>query len=587
MLQWNEYIADWPDIPYRNFIEFLDGVEKRWGEKAAIWYRSGKQKEFTKWSYIAYAAECRRLARGLLKAGLKKGDRIAIWAENRPEWMMVWMAAVIIGCITVPVDYLISEKECKNIIDITKAKAFFYSKRKEEFVRSLDIKSSLQICIDDGEALKKLGADAADVSLPGADFIDGNDPLCIVFTSGTTGFAKGVTLSHRNIISNVSSAIQSLQPTDADLFISVLPLHHTYPMAFSFIAPLTLGTGLILVDKLVGKVVIDDIRDAGGTLLIAVPLLYDKVKDALAGGLKKLPLPAKLLINFLRGIALSQAKKSKTGFGYHMLKFVRKKAGLGTMRMMVAGGGALNPKTADFFESLGFNIYHGYGMSENSPLISVGTPGFKNNVSVGLPVKYCEVKIDEPDEKGVGEIVIKSPCIMLGYYENPEATKEVIDEDGWLHTGDLGYRDEQGYLYINGRKKNLIVSAGGKNIYPEEIEKHFDGSRVIGQILVVGRKSEGGEQIFAVVVPNREALAADHPGKVSKEGELSDAELAYIDGLVKKEVEKVNRTLESYKKISGHTLRQEEFEMNAQKKIRRFKYKEYEKAPETAAESEA
>jgi long-chain acyl-CoA synthetase len=260
-----------------------------------------------------------------------------------------------------------------------------------------------------------------------------------------------------------------------------------------------------------------------------------------------------------------------------MLKFVRKKAGLGTMRMMVAGGGPLNPKTADFFESLGFNIYHGYGMSENGPLISVGSPGFKNNASVGLPVKYTEVKIEDPDEYGSGEIVIRSPSIMLGYYENPEATKEVVTEDGWLRTGDLGYRDEMGFLYINGRKKNLIVSSGGKNIYPEEIEKPFDDSRVVGEILVVGRKEEGGERIFAVVVPNREILSADYPEKVPKEGELSREALDFIDGLVKKEIEKVNRTLPPYKKINGFILRQEEFEKNAQKKIRRFLYKEYEK----------
>jgi long-chain acyl-CoA synthetase len=248
---------------------------------------------------------------------------------------------------------------------------------------------------------------------------------------------------------------------------------------------------------------------------------------------------------------------------------------------MVGGGGALSPKTADFFESLGFNIFHGYGMSENSPLISVGTPGFKNNVSVGLPVKYTEVRIDDPDEFGVGEIIVKSPSIMLGYYNNPEATKEIIDADGWLHTGDLGYLDTKGFIYINGRKKNLIVSGGGKNIYPEEIERNFDGSRIVGEILVLGRKGASGEEIFAVVVPNRETLAADYPGIISREGEPGEEALALINSLVKKEIEKVNRTLISYKKIAGFTLRLEEFEKNAQKKIRRFMYQNYAN-PETA-----
>ncbi|MDR1506114.1 MAG: AMP-binding protein [Treponema sp.] len=576
MLNWSEYTADWPDLSYPNFIALLDDIEKKWGEKTAIYYRAGKQKDFAKWSYIRFAGECRRVARGLVGAGFKKGDRVALWAENRPEWMVVWMASAIAGCVIVPIDYHISEEECRNIINITQAKAFFYSRRKEEFVRSLDMHAKLRICIDDGDDYAGFGG--GNGILPAVSGLDRNTPVSVVFTSGTTGFAKGVTLSHGGIISNVSAAILALQPTSADIFINVLPLHHTYPTTCSFIAPLTLGGGTIIVDKLVGKVVIDDIRDAGGTLLIAVPLLYDKVKDALEGGLKKLPPPVKVVINMLRNIALSRAKKSKIGFGRVMLKFVRKKAGLVSMRMMVAGGGPLNPKTADFFESLGFNIFHGYGMSENGPLISVGTPLYKNNVSVGLPVKYTEVKIEDPDEYGVGEIVLRSPSLMLGYYENPQATKEVLTEEGWLYTGDLGYRDEKGFIYINGRKKNLIVSPGGKNIYPEEIEKNFDNSRVVGEILVIGRKGESGESIFAVVVPNRDALSADYPGKVPKEGELGRETLDFIGGLVKKEIVKINRTLAVYKKISGFTLRQEEFEKNAQRKIRRFLYKEYEKA---------
>jgi long-chain acyl-CoA synthetase len=177
------------------------------------------------------------------------------------------------------------------------------------------------------------------------------------------------------------------------------------------------------------------------------------------------------------------------------------------------------------------------------------------------------------NEEGIGEIAVKSPSIMLGYYENSEATAEVITNDGWLLTGDLGYLDEDGFIYISGRKKNLIVSSGGKNIYPEEIESHFEGSRLIGQILVLGRKEAnlGAEQIFALVVPNYETLAEDYPGQ-----NLNDE---FLTGLIKREIENVNRTLASYKKISDFALHREEFEMNAQRKIKRFKYKHYENAP--------
>ena len=585
MLDWSEYTAHWPELKYQNFIAMVDDIEKKWGEKTAILYRTGKQADFNRWSFRFFAAECRRIARGLIKAGLTSGDRVALWAENRPEWMAVWIGALSAGCTIVPIDYLVSDKECKNIVDITGAKAFFYSKRKEGFVRSLGLTAALKICIDneegsllsEGNLYKHLGEDTS-TPLPPADSIDGQTPACIVFTSGTTGFAKGVTLSHKAIIANVNAAILALQPIPKDVFINVLPLHHTYPTTCSFIPPLVTGTGVIIVEKLVGKVVIDDIRDAGGTFLIAVPLLYDKVRDALEAGLKKLSPPLRFIINILRNISLARAKKSRVRFGQVMLKFVRKKAGLGSIRLMVAGGGPLNPATADFFESLGFNIFHGYGISENAPLVSVSTPGFKNNVSVGLPVKYTEVRIINPDEHGVGEITVKSPSIMLGYYKKPEETKEVLTEDGWLLTGDLGYRDERGFLYISGRKKNLIVSSGGKNIYPEEIEQYFNGSRVVGEILVVGRKDQtGGEHIFAVAVPNREALAQDYPDINLKEKSGEEAE-SFIHSLIKKEIEQINRKLPGYKKIADFTIRREEFEKNAQKKIRRFLYKDYEKA---------
>ena len=575
MLDYKDYIADWPDVPYSGFAEWLDGSVSKWKDKTAILYRSSGKKDFTRWSYSRLGDECRRIARGLLAAGLSRGDRVCLWAENRPEWMAVWIGAVIAGLVIVPVDFLASEKECANILSITGAKAFFYSERKQVFADSLgdrNINVSVKASLSGTGAgsFVAFGTTAENTPLPGD--IKGTDPASIVFTSGTTGFAKGVTLSHRNIISNVSAAIRSLRAVGSDVFINVLPLHHTYPTTCSFLSPLTLGASTIIVEKLVGSVVVDDIRDAGGTFLIAVPLLYDKVMAAIEKGYRALPALVQAVLNVFRKIALAEAKRGRIGFGRAFFRFIRKKASLSSIRIMVAGGGPLNPRTADFFDSFGFNMVHGYGMSENSPLISVNTPWHKRNVSVGLPVKYTEVKILDPDEEGVGEITVKSPSVMLGYYNNSEATSDVITADGWLKTGDLGYRDKEGYIYINGRQKNLIVSSGGKNVYPEEIEAYFSGSRLVADILIVGRKEKefGGEQIFAVIVPNYENLAVDHPGRENDDG--------FISELVKKEVEQVNRTLVVYKKIMNFTIRKEPFEKNAQQKIRRFLYKSYENA---------
>jgi long-chain acyl-CoA synthetase len=577
MLEFSDYIADWPDVPYPNFSAWLDGISVKWGEKTAIFYRSEGRKEFTRWSFTRLASESRRIGRGLLAAGLAKGDRVALWSENRPEWMAVWLGAAIAGLVIVPIDFLASENECANILTITRAKAFFHSARKQSFAdslpsRGINIPVLVSMAKEGNNTFNAFGTSAGSQFLPSVSDIEEKDPVSIVFTSGTTGFAKGVTLSHKGIIANASAAVRSLRAVPEDIFINVLPLHHTYPTTCSFMAPLTVGAGTIIVEKLVGSVVVDDIRDAGGTFLIAVPLLYDKVMAAINKGYMALPGILRGVLNIFRAISLAEAKRGRIGFGRRFFKFIRKKTGLVSIRIMVAGGGPLNPKTADFFDSFGFNMVHGYGMSENSPLISVNTPWHKRNASVGLPVKYTEVKILDPNEEGVGEIAVKSPSIMLGYYENPEATAEVITPDGWLKTGDLGYRDELGFIYINGRQKNLIVSSGGKNIYPEEIEIHFGDSKTIAEILVVGRKEKefGGEQIFAVVVPNYENLARDYPGKEGDE--------AFIKGLVKKEIEQVNRSLVGYKKITDFCLRKEPFEKNAQQKIRRFLYKSYEQA---------
>ena len=581
MLKISDYVTDLPYKPYGNFAEMIDVTSRDYAEKDAILYRSGKQREFTRWNYTKWGEECRRIARGFLAAGFSKGDRVILWAENRPQWMAVWMGTVIANLCIVPVDFLATEQECLNIMKITKAKAFFYSGRKKDFAASLssnsDIALKFTVCIspdsedapsDQETEYTKFGSDAGGQSLPSIDSILPDDPASIVFTSGTTGFAKGVTLSHKNILMNANAAIRILGPTHKDVFMTVLPLHHTYPTTCSFMAPLSIGIPTVIAEKIVGKVVIDDIKDGGVTFLIAVPLLYDKVMAGIDAGFQKLSPIIRGPLNLIRKKALKEAKKGNPEYGRKKLRFIRKKARLDSLTIMVAGGGALSVKTSDFFDSFGFNIVQGYGMSENSPLITVNTPYFKRNESVGLPVCYTEVKIVDPTPDGIGEIACKSPCIMLGYYENEEATKEIITEDGWLLTGDLGFIDEEGFVHIKGRKKNLIVSAGGKNVYPEEVEAHFAGSRAILETLVVGRKTSDGEIIYAVIVPNYELIKEDYPGKENDE--------AFIRELMKKEVDKANRTLPVFKKIGDFTVRKEQFEKNAQQKIRRFMYKEYE-----------
>ncbi|GHU51422.1 long-chain-fatty-acid--CoA ligase [Spirochaetia bacterium] len=572
MLQFNDYIADWPDVEYPNFIAWLNGIEKQFGARNAILFRAGGQKDFLIWSFTRYAQECRRIAKGLLASGLKKGDRVGLWADNRPEWMAVWMGAAIAGLVIVPIDFHASESECANILRISNSKAFFYSARRQAFVDALPLQGillTIAICLGrkGNGSYSDFGIWAGYQPLPKPEDIAEIDTASIVFTSGTLGFAKGVMLSHKAIIANANAAILSLRPSKEDVFINVLPLHHSYPTTCSFISPLTVGASTVIVEKIIGKVLIDDIYDSKGTFLIAVPLLYDKIKASIEKSYNEQVGLVRVLLNTIRILVLWMANRGNFKFGRRIFRFVHKKARLESLRIMVAGGGPLKPSTADFFDSFGFTIVHGYGISENSPLVSVNTPRYKRNRSVGLPVKYTEVRILEPDNTGIGEIAVKSPSLMLGYFAQPEATAQMFNEDGFLKTGDLGRRDKRGFIYINGRKKNLIVSAGGKNIYPEEIEIFFARYPLVSEVLIVGRcdTKRGGELVFAVVVPNKALFAEQYPG----------SDEAFIRETIKTIIEEINRGLSSYKKIADFTIRNEPFEKNSQHKIRRFLYTHY------------
>jgi long-chain acyl-CoA synthetase len=254
--------------------------------------------------------------------------------------------------------------------------------------------------------------------------------------------------------------------------------------------------------------------------------------------------------------------------GRLLFRGLRRTAGLSSLRLLVSGGGPLAAETAAFFEELGFTIVQGYGMSENGPLITTNTVRHKDNRSAGLPVKHTKIRIAEQNSDGVGEIQVQSPSLMIGYYKNPGATREAFTEDGWLRTGDLGYFDERGFLFISGRNKNLIVTTGGKNVYPEEVEEKFPEDGVIREVLVMGQRIEGshGERVIAVCVPDMEKIGEMY-------GEAPPWE--DVERLVRREVESVNRRLEAYRKIDRTYVRAEEFEKTASEKVKRYLYREY------------
>ena len=576
-----DYFARREEIEFGNFRELLRNAVEKYPERMALWARrpSGS---FAETTYAQLGERVERFCRALYDHGLRKGDRLGLLSQNRTEWMEVYLAAVTMGVVVVPFDAgsepdtIISYARFADLSGIVFSGRFLDTAF--EAGKKTRGRMPLLVCFDEPAGLerrrrRRINFYETELAERGGKEreepeIAPDDPAAIIFTSGTTGTPKGVTLSHHGIIANINASIMSLPIDERDNFIAVLPFHHTYPTTCSFLSPLTVGGAVTVVEKIVGSRIIADTRESGGTILIGVPLLFDKLKRGIAEKLDQLPPAKRRMVQLLRG--LSRAGNSlRIPAGRLLFGGLRRKAGLSSLRLLVSGGGPLAAETADFFSELGFTIVQGYGMSENGPLITTNTEKHCDNRSAGLPVKYTDIRIADKNPEGVGEVQVKSPSLMLGYFRNEEATREAMTEDGYLRTGDLGYFDSRGFLFIVGRSKNLIVTAGGKNVYPEEVEAHFADSALISEVMVIGRQRRDGrgEQVIAVCVPDYEYLAARHGGSLPSREET--------ERLVREEVARINRRLSVYEKIEATLLREEEFEKTASGKIKRFLYGEY------------
>lgn len=578
-----------PDRLYPNFRAMFDALCAEHAARPALRMGTPGEAGYRAWSYAELKRDADAAARWLVARGIGDGARAAIIGENSPEWCLAYIAAALAGAVIVPLDASLDAEGAAALAEAASVKALFYAPSQE--AKAERVRAALpQVTLvrfdgprDDGTAAagaagrfswsrvasagESVAGDAAD-ALPLPDPARPEDPAVIIFTSGTTGVSKGIVLSHGGVIANVNAALQALFVDERDVFIAILPLHHTYAATCTFLAPLVAGGLIVFPEKLIPTVILRRVREARVSVLIGVPLLFDKIKKGMRSELAKLPRPASALVGGLIGMCSAFAGAGLP-VGRFALSFLRKKAGIASVRLAVSGGGPLAWDTASFYEAIGLNLVQGYGMSENGPLISVNLPDYKDNKSAGLPVKRTELRVAEAGPDGIGEIQVKSPSIMLGYLDRPDATAEAMTEDGWLRTGDLGYLDARGFLFITGRSKNLIVTEGGKNVYPEEIELRFEGSPWVREVLVVGRREAGrmaGEEIVAVCVPDWERIAAELPGADPK---------AAAEGLVRDEVRRVNRTLPPHMKVEDFVIRDEEFEKTSSRKIKRFLYKCY------------
>jgi long-chain acyl-CoA synthetase len=385
--------------------------------------------------------------------------------------------------------------------------------------------------------------------------IDNNKMGIMLFTSGTTAMSKAVMLSHKNICSNLFDIASTIAIDETHVFLSFLPLHHTFECTVGFLYPVSKGATIAFCEGI--RHIADNIKEFGITTMISVPILFESMYKKVIKGIEK----KGKLDTVKKGIKISQfLLKFKIDIRKKLFKEIHDSLG-GKVKLLVAGGAALDPETEKGFNELGFKLYQGYGLTESSPVIASEDDKYIRLGSIGKAFPSLDVKISEPNEEGIGELIAKGPSIMLGYYNNEEATKATIDEEGWLHTGDLAKIDKDGYIFISGRKKFVIVLKNGKNIYPEELENLVNKIEGIKESFVYGKPEDDGDyKISAKIVYDKE-LAEEIYG-TSEEEKLKE--------LIWQEVKKVNKKMPAYKYIREITITDKDLIKTTTQKIKRF-----------------
>ncbi len=511
-----------------------------------------------------------------LASALKRplsGGRCAILSTNSPEWAQAYIAVQLAGGTCVPIDPLLKPFEVKHIVTEAKAKLVFVSERLLETVLELEEESETfkkvivfgrvpeglpKKFVSFESLLKKGQKEPKDLEFPGLE-----DVAAIIYTSGTTGKAKGVVLTHRNIVSDVAACYQVVDFGPEDRMLSVLPMHHTFECTAGFLLPVYGGAHITYARSLKSRELIEDMKRARITFMLGVPLLFQKMFEAIEKKMRRAPLTKRLLLLGMFRVVEAAGRFGRSEEAARILfAKVREKAGLEHLRHFISGGAPLPPHVPKNFRKLGISLVQGYGLTEASPVLTLNPLEAPVDESIGKTLPGVELKVLEASKDGVGELCFRGPMVMKEYYENPKATKEAIDEEGFLRTGDLGYVDEKGYIYICGRAKNVIVTPAGKNVYPEEVEFLLDRSPFILESMVFGVPTErGGEEVAAVIVPDYEEIERAFEGKKLTEEEVRE--------LISKEVRKAVSQLADYKRVKRFVIRDEELPKTSTRKIKR------------------
>ena len=559
--------------PITDIKNMLETSCSLYADNTAFWVKKNKKQPYEPVTYKELLSDVNSLGTALIKRGFK-GKKIAVIGANSYQWAVSYLAAVCGVGVVVPLDKELSANELKQLLIESETSCVLMAKKHlKDFVEmkksgetSLELLVNMDAAEDTEEAaafgaLLKEGKalmEQGDTSFTETQII-GNEMSILLFTSGTTGISKGVMLSHRNICEDLMIAPTVLHVTPKDIFFSVLPLHHTYECTCGFLMPLYKGAAIAHCEGL--KHIVNNLSEVRPTFFLGVPaifeMLYKKIWTTARKNGKDKALKKAIKINRL-------SKKIGIDLSQKLFKDVLKVFG-GRMHMMISGGAAINPEVLDGFMDFGIIALQGYGLTEAAPMGALNPDTCPNSRAVGRAFPNCELRIDSPDENGIGEICIKGANIMLGYYKRLDLTEEVI-RDGWFYTGDLGYIDDAGYLYITGRRKNVIITKNGKNVFPEELEYYLSNIPLVEESVVFGKDGALGDDIViaAYIKPDEEAVQEVFNCSVAEADE---------DALLKalwEEVDKINKENPLFKQIKQIKIRKEPFIKNSSNKIRRF-----------------
>ena len=547
--------------------DMVHSSAEMFGDKTSFLVKDKPRGEYRPITFNQLKSDIDHLGTKLVEMGLKD-KKVAIIGENSYKWVVTYLAVTNGTGVIVPLDKELTGIEIRNLLERAKVDAIVFSgKMKKKLIADIEAVGGIDIKIDMDAKEDEEGIIRWDSLLEeGKALLDGGDKrfveavidreaMCtLLFTSGTTGQSKGVMLSHKNISANVYNMSKYVNIRRGG-GLSVLPMHHTYELTCHVFTAIYQGVFVAICEGL--RYIQPNLKESGASVMLGVPIVFETMhkkvwKQAEASGaadkMKKM-------------MALSRRTKM-----FNQPKVMRKvfdkiHSSLGgNIDLFIAGGAAINPDVIRDYEALGIPMIQGYGMTENAPIIAVNKDYYSKADSVGMPLPGTEVKIIDQDEEGVGEILVKGPSVMIGYYDNPEATEEVL-KDGWLYTGDYGRFDDEGFLYLCGRKKFVIVTKNGKNIFPEEIEALLMEEPFIEEVLVYGTvdKSDGDVIVRAEVFPNYDALK-EQLGEITEDG-IKDA--------IKACIENVNDKMPTYKRVKRFKLREEEFEKTSTRKIKR------------------